>query len=106
MKIRHFNRRSVSPVVKIDTAHKAHTVKSRLLDGPTNFLRIDVHALPYSQKQNLAASPESKSIGGTITEHPDVVMQSREAILTVFGRRWVWEPIEMPYSKVIGLWLM
>jgi acetyl esterase/lipase len=41
--------------------------------GPTDFLQMDAHALPNSQKHNPADSPESKFVGGTITEHPDVV---------------------------------
>lgn len=41
--------------------------------APTDFLEMDKHAPPGSQLHNHSNSPESKYIGGTITEYPDKV---------------------------------
>jgi acetyl esterase/lipase len=41
--------------------------------GPTDFLQMDEHRLPNGMVHNEAGSPESKLIGGPITEHPDKV---------------------------------
>ncbi|KAI1623596.1 lipase/esterase [Exophiala viscosa] len=44
--------------------------------GPTDFLQMDDHAPPGSQMHNHANSPESRYIGGNITEHPDKVKRA------------------------------
>jgi len=44
--------------------------------GPTDFLQMDEHAPPGSQQHNPPNSPESKFIGGAITEHPEKVKRA------------------------------
>ncbi|KIV80839.1 hypothetical protein PV11_08315 [Exophiala sideris] len=44
--------------------------------APTDFLQMDNHAPAASQTHNHSNSPESKYIGGTITEHPDKVKRA------------------------------
>jgi acetyl esterase/lipase len=42
--------------------------------GPTDFLQMDAHRLPEGMEHDPADSPESKSVGGAIQEHPDWAM--------------------------------
>ena len=44
--------------------------------GPTDFLQMDDNALEGSQKHNPPDSPESKYIGGAITEHLEKVQRA------------------------------
>ncbi|EXJ91118.1 hypothetical protein A1O1_04225, partial [Capronia coronata CBS 617.96] len=41
--------------------------------APTDFLQMDDHALPGSLEHNARDSPESRYIGGPITENRDIV---------------------------------
>jgi acetyl esterase/lipase len=41
--------------------------------GPTDFLQMDAHRLPEGQEHDLADSPESQLVGGSIQEHPELV---------------------------------
>lgn len=60
-----------------DYLHVSSTVQG-VVDyyAPTDFLQMDDHALPNSQQHNSPNSPESRYIGGSITEHPDKVKQA------------------------------
>ncbi|KIX06134.1 uncharacterized protein Z518_04108 [Rhinocladiella mackenziei CBS 650.93] len=44
--------------------------------APSDFLQMDDHALPGTRPHNAPNSPESRYLGGTITEHPDRVKRA------------------------------
>jgi acetyl esterase/lipase len=55
------------------------------LYGPTDFLQMDSHAAPGGQKHSTPDSPESKFLGVTITDNPELVAKANP--ITYVGKQ-------------------